>query len=87
MMTMIRSKVGAYGHSNTIDDSGATVGKRYARNDELGIPFAVTLTSKARKTSPLPCESGILWSRSDYQQHKWRVLYTIFSWGIPCGRM
>jgi len=26
-----------------VDDSGASVGKRYARNDELGIPLAVTI--------------------------------------------
>jgi len=29
--------------SFTIDDTSATLGKRYARNDELGIPFAVTV--------------------------------------------
>merc|ERR1719231_301218 len=29
--------------SFTIDDTSATLGKRYARNDELGIPFAVTM--------------------------------------------
>ena len=26
-----------------VDDSGATIGKRYARNDELGTPYGVTL--------------------------------------------
>jgi len=25
--------------SNKIDDSGVSIGKRYARNDELGTPF------------------------------------------------
>ena len=29
--------------SNVLDDSGTTVGKRYARTDELGIPFAITI--------------------------------------------
>ena len=26
-----------------IEDSGASVGKRYARTDEIGIPFGVTI--------------------------------------------
>jgi len=43
MMTKIRSKLGSLGHSVTVDDSNATLGKRYARNDELGIPFACTV--------------------------------------------
>jgi len=43
MMQMIRQKVSALGHSCTMDESGATVGRRYARNDELGIPFACTV--------------------------------------------
>ncbi|CAD7963275.1 unnamed protein product [Amoebophrya sp. A25] len=29
--------------AGTLDDTGATIGKRYARNDELGIPFAITI--------------------------------------------
>ena len=31
------------GVSCKIDDSGVTVGKRYARTDENGIPFAITV--------------------------------------------
>ena len=31
------------GISNKVDDSGVTVGKRYARTDECGIPFAITV--------------------------------------------
>lgn len=31
------------GVSSQIDDSGASIGKRYARNDEVGIPFGVTV--------------------------------------------
>mmetsp|Transcript_49046 Transcript_49046/g.116700 ORF Transcript_49046/g.116700 Transcript_49046/m.116700 type:complete len:625 (+) Transcript_49046:65-1939(+) len=38
----MRKKLAALGHTYTVDDSNATIGKRYARNDELGIPFAVT---------------------------------------------
>ncbi|CAD7963733.1 unnamed protein product [Amoebophrya sp. A120] len=29
--------------AGSVDDTGASIGKRYARNDELGIPFAVTI--------------------------------------------
>ena len=31
------------GISNKVDDSSQTVGRRYARTDECGIPFAVTV--------------------------------------------
>ena len=31
------------GVSSKIDDSGQTIGKRYARTDECGIPFAITV--------------------------------------------
>uniref|UniRef100_A0A7S2K6A6 glycine--tRNA ligase n=1 Tax=Zooxanthella nutricula TaxID=1333877 RepID=A0A7S2K6A6_9DINO len=40
---LIRKRIAALGHSSTVDDSAATLGKRYARNDELGIPFACTV--------------------------------------------
>jgi hypothetical protein len=33
----------AAGLSNSVDDSGASLGKRYARSDEVGIPFALTV--------------------------------------------
>ena len=29
--------------SNTIDATGTTIGKRYARTDEIGVPFAITI--------------------------------------------
>lgn len=31
------------GISSRVDDSGATIGKRYSRNDELGTPFGITI--------------------------------------------
>lgn len=43
LMRDFRAQLGALGLSYTIDESGATIGKKYARNDELGIPFGVTL--------------------------------------------
>jgi len=37
-----RNELSALGLSYTSDESGATIGRRYSRNDELGIPYAVT---------------------------------------------
>jgi glycyl-tRNA synthetase len=31
------------GVSSKVDDSGNSIGKRYARTDELGIPFGITI--------------------------------------------
>lgn len=38
----IRSALLTVGISVRVDDSGVTIGKKYARVDELGIPFAIT---------------------------------------------
>merc|ERR1719491_1674209 len=43
LMKLIRDNVSSRGHSCSLDDSNATIGKRYSRNDELGIPFACTI--------------------------------------------
>ncbi|CDW87462.1 glycine--trna ligase [Stylonychia lemnae] len=39
----IKSMLTRAGVSSKIDDSGQTIGKRYARTDECGIPFAITV--------------------------------------------
>lgn len=39
----IKSLLTRAGVSSKIDDSGQTIGKRYARTDECGIPFAITV--------------------------------------------
>jgi glycyl-tRNA synthetase len=31
------------GISNKVDETGVSIGRRYARTDELGIPFAITV--------------------------------------------
>lgn len=36
-------KLRALGVSSRVDDSSATIGKRYSRNDELGTPFGITI--------------------------------------------
>jgi len=48
ILQQIRASVSVLGHSSTVDDSGATVGKRYSRNDELGIPFACTVDFESK---------------------------------------
>lgn len=37
------------GISNRVDDSSATIGKRYSRNDELGTPLGVTVDFQSVK--------------------------------------
>jgi len=34
------------GVSSKVDDTGNSIGKRYARTDELGIPFGITIDSE-----------------------------------------
>lgn len=40
----------AYGISYKIDITGTSIGKRYARTDELGVPFAITVDSTSSVT-------------------------------------
>lgn len=39
----IKRELNRAGVSSKVDDSGVTVGKRYARTDECGIPYAITV--------------------------------------------
>ncbi|CAM6108009.1 unnamed protein product [Calypogeia fissa] len=41
------------GVANKIDLTGNSIGKRYARTDELGVPFAVTVDFESKKTVTL----------------------------------
>jgi len=36
--------------SHVVDDSGTSIGKRYARTDEIGIPFALTVENSTAET-------------------------------------
>ncbi|KAF9140227.1 Glycine--tRNA ligase 1, mitochondrial [Mortierella sp. GBA39] len=53
VFTPILNKVSAQlrrsGVSSKIDDSGASIGRRYARNDELGTPFGITVDFQSAK--------------------------------------
>jgi glycyl-tRNA synthetase len=39
----LSKKLRSAGVSSRVDDSSASIGKRYSRNDELGTPFGVTI--------------------------------------------
>jgi len=42
-------KLRQFGISNRTDDSSASIGKRYARNDELGTPLGITVDFQSVK--------------------------------------
>lgn len=44
-------KLRSLGVSNRVDDSSASIGKRYARNDELGTAFGITVDFQSLKDS------------------------------------
>lgn len=45
----LSQKLRSAGVSSRIDDSSASIGKRYSRNDELGTPFGVTVDFQTLK--------------------------------------
>ncbi|KAL1959021.1 hypothetical protein VTO42DRAFT_3262 [Malbranchea cinnamomea] len=47
----LRQKLRRLGISNRVDDTSASIGKRYARNDELGTPFGITVDFQSIKDS------------------------------------
>lgn len=47
---LISKSLTAAGISHKIDTTGTSIGKRYARTDELGVPFAVTVDSTSSVT-------------------------------------
>lgn len=50
---ILASSLTAAGLSCTVDDSGASLGKRYSRSDEVGIPFALTVDFDTAKDSAI----------------------------------
>lgn len=52
--SFVAQKLRGAGIPCRVDDSSATIGKRYSRNDELGTPFGVTLdfACKSRQFPP-----------------------------------
>jgi glycyl-tRNA synthetase len=49
LVQRLSAKLRRAGISNKVDDSSASIGKRYARNDELGTPFGVTVDFQSVK--------------------------------------
>jgi glycyl-tRNA synthetase len=45
------NKLRALGVSSRVDDSSASIGKRYSRNDELGTPLGITIDFQTLKDS------------------------------------
>merc|ERR1711939_518672 len=43
IMRDVSLKLRRAGLASRVDDSGASIGKRYARNDELGTPFGISI--------------------------------------------
>ncbi|KAF1813512.1 glycyl-tRNA synthetase [Eremomyces bilateralis CBS 781.70] len=53
LVRRISHRLRVLGVSNRVDDSSATIGKRYARNDELGTPFGITVDFQSVKDGSL----------------------------------
>ncbi|KAI5476497.1 glycyl-tRNA synthetase [Pseudohyphozyma bogoriensis] len=49
----ISQKLRSFGLASRVDDSSASIGKRYSRNDELGTPFGVTLDFASLKNGTI----------------------------------
>lgn len=49
LVSRMGQKLRRLGISNRVDDSSATIGKRYSRNDELGTPLGITVDFQSVK--------------------------------------
>ena len=68
----VSSSLTAAGLSNIVDTTGTTIGKRYSRTDEIGVPFAITVRRGEGKGegaaaggsgNPVPTRLGALCSQ------------------------
>ncbi|CAD5215511.1 unnamed protein product [Bursaphelenchus xylophilus] len=46
----VRRELSKYELSHKVDDSAGSIGRRYARTDEIGIPFGITVDFESEKT-------------------------------------
>ncbi|GAA5842716.1 hypothetical protein JCM11251_002331 [Rhodosporidiobolus azoricus] len=53
LVASVSQKLRSLGIASRVDDSSASIGKRYARNDELGTPFGVTLDFASVKNNTM----------------------------------
>lgn len=49
----LSQKLRSAGISSRVDDSSASIGKRYSRNDELGTPFGITVDFQTVKDATI----------------------------------
>ena len=49
LVSRLGQKLRQLGISNRVDDSSASIGKRYSRNDELGTPLGITVDFQSLK--------------------------------------
>jgi glycyl-tRNA synthetase len=48
----VREQLAEHDLSNKVDDTSGSIGRRYARTDEIGIPFGVTVDFETEKEKP-----------------------------------
>ncbi|CAL2038419.1 unnamed protein product [Caenorhabditis brenneri] len=51
-MEAVKEELSRYEMSYKVDDSSGTIGRRYARTDEIGIPFGITVDFQSVKDTP-----------------------------------
>lgn len=59
-----------FGISHKVDDTGGSIGRRYARTDEIGIPFGITVDFDSLKDS-----TATLRDRNSMKQIRTQVHY------------
>lgn len=66
------------GIASRVDDSGASIGKKYARNDELGTPFGCTVDFASLKNGTMTLRyvysfslDGVLSGADHSASHGW----------------
>lgn len=52
-ISKISARLRSLGISSRVDDSSASIGKRYSRNDELGTPLGITVDFQTVKDSTI----------------------------------
>jgi glycyl-tRNA synthetase len=77
------------GVSSKIDDSGQTIGKRYARTDECGIPFAITvdfdtLTDNTVTLRDLDTMKQVRMPIADLSNNITQLSYALKTWEDVC---
>jgi glycyl-tRNA synthetase len=53
LTNFVATKLRSHGISNKVDDSSQSIGRRYARNDELGTPFGITVDFQSVKDNTI----------------------------------